>query len=166
MLAEPLLIMWVGTRSTTRLVRSNVILTVHTVLTSIYDLGPLQPLLLNSVPDATYDSIQGVSGCLAVEGTRQEIIGKIQVEEMPRPNILFLPASALELQMASKKEIHTSIFTSSSPRWSRFCVCLDKIIIRQCKRKAISSSWAPFPANTTPTYTCDVHYRLCTTTDI
>jgi hypothetical protein len=36
-------------------------------------LGPLQ--LLNPVPDAAYDSIQGVSGCM--EGTRQEIIGTI-----------------------------------------------------------------------------------------
>src|SRR6202050_3622709 len=36
-------------------------------------LEPLQ--LLNPVPDAAYDSIQGVSGCM--EGTRQEIIGKI-----------------------------------------------------------------------------------------
>jgi hypothetical protein len=36
-------------------------------------LDPLQ--LLNPVPDAAYDSIQGVSGCM--EGTRQEIIGKI-----------------------------------------------------------------------------------------
>ena len=36
-------------------------------------LEPLQ--LLNPVPDATYDSIQGVSECM--EGTRQEVIGKI-----------------------------------------------------------------------------------------
>jgi hypothetical protein len=37
---------------------------------------PLELLeLLNPVPDAMYDSIRGVSGCL--EGTRQEIIGKI-----------------------------------------------------------------------------------------
>ena len=31
--------------------------------------------LLNPVPDAAYDSIEGVGGCL--EGTRQEVIGKI-----------------------------------------------------------------------------------------
>ena len=36
-------------------------------------LDPLQ--LLNPVPDAAYDSVQGVSECM--EGTRQEIIGKI-----------------------------------------------------------------------------------------
>jgi hypothetical protein len=43
--------------------------TIHTHL-------PLEPLqLLDPVPDALYDSIQGVSGCL--EGTRQEIIGEI-----------------------------------------------------------------------------------------
>jgi hypothetical protein len=43
-----------------------------TVITHLH-LDPLQ--LLNPVPDAAYDSIQGVSGCM--EGTRQEIIHKI-----------------------------------------------------------------------------------------
>ena len=45
------------------------VLTVYNYL----HLDPLQ--LLNPVPDAAYDSIQGVSGCM--EGTRQEIIHKI-----------------------------------------------------------------------------------------
>src|ERR1700683_3382038 len=43
-----------------------------TVYTNLH-LEPLQ--LLNPVHDAAYDSIRGVDGCL--EGTRQEIIGKI-----------------------------------------------------------------------------------------
>ena len=43
-----------------------------TVYTHLH-LEPLQ--LLNPVPDAAYDSIQGVSGCM--KGTREEIIGKI-----------------------------------------------------------------------------------------
>src|SRR6202451_499043 len=41
-----------------------------------YSLASIELLKpLNPVPDAMYDSIRGVSGCL--EGTRQEIIGKI-----------------------------------------------------------------------------------------
>jgi NACHT domain len=38
----------------------------------------LEPLLLlNPVPDAAYDSIQGVSECM--EGTRQEVVGKLML---------------------------------------------------------------------------------------
>ena len=43
---------------------------------TVYTHLPLELLqLLNSVPDAMYDSIRSVSRCL--EGTHQEIIGKI-----------------------------------------------------------------------------------------
>jgi hypothetical protein len=84
MLAELPLIMRVGTRSTeirstsifciptTRLVRSNVILALPLFILTL-SLELLQ--LLTPVPDAMYDSIRGVSGCL--EGTRQEVIRKI-----------------------------------------------------------------------------------------
>ena len=48
----------------------------HSSAFTVYTHPHLEPLqLLNPVPDAAYDSIQGVSECM--EGTRREVIGKV-----------------------------------------------------------------------------------------